>query len=809
MKKFIYTLIIISIAQAVVNNGLQAQMFWNNACSFTGTSSSYIARASSSSLDITGSFTLEAWLNPADAVNPANQIILQKREGANVNGYTLYLNSGRVAIRTNSTTRLLGKTTISSNNWTHVAGAYNSGSGSFAVYVNGSLDTSVIIAGAAPSSSSDSLFIGKGFNSPFEGQMDEVRIWDRVLSATEVNRYRRTSLGTSSGVYDGLVLSMTFQDNDNNGAAFSLSDWSGNNNNGLNKGVTSVDLSNRPLQTLSINECVELDGVNDYLSGPDNTSVSPDNLLTLEAWIFPRSFAKNNLIINKGSDDGTSVDYSLSLYNGRLQAIVNNKITLLSDDEIPLNQWTHVCFVFDGISGFTSFYLNGQLADVGINDKGFITDGTDSLYIGGTIDLTGFDGFIDEVRIKIAAKSENEINSYLFKSIDESNDLAGTEAVYNLDGYLVSSVGSLNRIYFRNNAFFSHSGTTDNQPVSPLDRAEALSFQDGYYLKTSSRRIPSAGTSGAMIPDTLNVMLNETISDVNVFIAINHTVEQNLSITLFAPNGESVNIFNSNSLVANSDNIVTIFDDNADSTIVNSRYVSFATKIKPLNNLNTMFTGDNTFGKWRLVVTDGIVNDTGRLYGWGIQFNNRTSKPSLLSSNVLIEGFYNSNTNVMVRDTMRFYLRYASPPFDIADSAKSYLQNNGSALLTFSNAVTGIDYYIQPQHRNSLETWSSVPLAFDNLTSQAEYDFTNDITKAFGDNMKDVDNGPDKFAIYSGDVNQDGTIDISDAELIDNDVYVFAAGYIKTDLNGDNSADITDAAIADNNIANFISVIRP
>lgn len=78
---------------------------------------------------------------------------------------------------------------------------------------------------------------------------------------------------------------------------------------------------------------------------------------------------------------------------------------------------------------------------------------------------------------------------------------------------------------------------------------------------------------------------------------------------------------------------------------------------------------------------------------------------------------------------------------------------------------------------------------------------------AYGDNQKEVE--PGVFAIYSGDVNQDGTIDITDQASLGNDLQNFASGYVLTDLNGDSVVDITDQAILDNNLVNFVSVISP
>lgn len=79
--------------------------------------------------------------------------------------------------------------------------------------------------------------------------------------------------------------------------------------------------------------------------------------------------------------------------------------------------------------------------------------------------------------------------------------------------------------------------------------------------------------------------------------------------------------------------------------------------------------------------------------------------------------------------------------------------------------------------------------------------------QAFGDNQAQV--APGVFAIYSGDVNQDGTIDGTDFLIIDTDIQNFGGGYIVTDLNGDGTVDGSDFLIVDANIQNFIGVVTP
>jgi len=179
-----------------------------------------------------------------------------------------------------------------------------------------------------------------------------------------------------------------------------------------------------------------------------------------------------------------------------------------------------------------------------------------------------------------------------------------------------------------------------------------------------------------------------------------------------------------------------------------------------------------------------------------------------LSFNGLIEGFYNSASNIMnISDTVRLYLRSNSSPYNILDSSKATIGNGGNGFFEFYNTDNLVNYYLQVKHRNSLETWSSSTFQFTNQYSS--YQFSLDVTKAYGDNMLQVDNMPVRFAFYSGDVDQDGIVDLTDMSLIFNDGLIFASGYLPTDLNGDSVVDVGDAVFADNNGFNFVSKITP
>ena len=79
----------------------------------------------------------------------------------------------------------------------------------------------------------------------------------------------------------------------------------------------------------------------------------------------------------------------------------------------------------------------------------------------------------------------------------------------------------------------------------------------------------------------------------------------------------------------------------------------------------------------------------------------------------------------------------------------------------------------------------------------------------FGSNQIQVDTSPIRFAVYGGDVDQDGSVDATDVSLVDNDAANYVSGYVFTDLTGDNFVDGTDFVIADNNAADFVGLIRP
>jgi len=185
-----------------------------------------------------------------------------------------------------------------------------------------------------------------------------------------------------------------------------------------------------------------------------------------------------------------------------------------------------------------------------------------------------------------------------------------------------------------------------------------------------------------------------------------------------------------------------------------------------------------------------------------------TESPGMtLNLTMFIEGFYNSGSNSQVSDTVTVELRNSTSPFTVADQSSAVVSASGTVQLKFGNAPNG-NYYISLKHRNSIETWSASVIPLSQVIP-VNYDLSSAISQAFGSNMIQVDTSPVRFAVYSGDVNQDGVIDLNDVISVYNASTVFSTGYVFNDVNGDNIVDLNDIIITYNNSAGFVAAVKP
>ncbi len=165
----------------------------------SATGQRYLTVAASPSLEATSSLTVEAWINPANQT-ALYQRIVEKGGPSTGKGYDLEFNVSAVThtvrfnLWNNTQTSVDSKSFIPTNTWTHVVGTYSlSGTNNVAkIYINGVLENTININRPLPIMAKDvaGLAIGKSAGAAltnfFFGSLDEIKIYNRTLSAAEI-----------------------------------------------------------------------------------------------------------------------------------------------------------------------------------------------------------------------------------------------------------------------------------------------------------------------------------------------------------------------------------------------------------------------------------------------------------------------------------------------------------------------------------------------------------------------------------------------------------------------------------------------
>lgn len=299
--------------------------------------------------------------------------------------------------------------------WTHLAGVYDAGEQLIKLYVDGRF------AGQAEHRSrwhaNGQVQIGRGrFNGapvdPWHGALDEVRLYDRVLSDGRVSLGDRVAvdsdihaLATRPSVEEGR---WTFEEN----TAESTADSSGMRRHGEPQGGAAWGAGHGD------GSAVVLDGVDDHV-GTGGPAVRTDSSLTVSARVRPGGQAAPAM--TAVSQDGDRVSGFRLRYDGPRRRWAFT--TTGSDADDPLlyeasapagpvsGRWTHLAGVYDASAGELRLYVNGVLQAVGRADEHWHASG--ALRIGrakgrGTA-TEHWAGSIDDVRVHSGVRTAGQI----------------------------------------------------------------------------------------------------------------------------------------------------------------------------------------------------------------------------------------------------------------------------------------------------------------------------------------------------------------------------------------------------------------
>lgn len=176
------------------NNGATygATGVFGNAMSFDGTND-YINVPHSSSLLLNDNYSIEFWFNPASDVTQWRRFLEKSNQF-----YMQFIGGDKIRVQINGYATLDSGSTIQRANWTHVVvTVHNTPNGNdlLRIYVNGNLDNMVGPTWGTPLGGTNPITIGGGSGEYTKSSFDEVAVYDRVLTATEIaDHYKRGAL---------------------------------------------------------------------------------------------------------------------------------------------------------------------------------------------------------------------------------------------------------------------------------------------------------------------------------------------------------------------------------------------------------------------------------------------------------------------------------------------------------------------------------------------------------------------------------------------------------------------------------------
>jgi len=413
----------------------------NSALSFDG-SGDWVDVGSGTTL-APSAVSVSAWIK---TTSTAEMFVVSKkgRTHGGWHAYSLYVGSpsaGKVAARIQQSSApafidFNTTTTVHDGNWHYITLTFGtdfigriyidgvlsatSSSGSAIYYHN---LTSIAYIGASRYCAAGNDCAADTTESSFVGTIDEVRIYNRALSASEVYSHYLSGRAKDKGVSSSTTLA--------------------NNNDGQLNGPTW-----RRASDCKVGKCLEFDGTNDYVNAGDPAGGELDfstGDFSIAGWALADVDNQGDNIIAKRAATGNGFEILSDATDGSLNfaatscSNVDAGATLTFND----NVWHHFVVARSGTTVAT--YLDGLPGATGTCSADLSS--TASFYIGAQSDGTNFwDGRIDDVRAFNYALSQKQIMQIYnrakpvahYKFDEGAGITAYDESDYNNDGTLTN-----------------------------------------------------------------------------------------------------------------------------------------------------------------------------------------------------------------------------------------------------------------------------------------------------------------------------------------------------------------------------------
>jgi hypothetical protein len=332
-----------------------AQGIVGKAFSFDGTDD-YVEIPHSSSLDITGAITIDAWIYRNSSAHTG----LLNKGAIGTNGvYDLALYQNKFYFRINGAAlNMPSNADIPVNAWTHIAGTYDSATSTAKIYINGVLDNTQSYSGTI-NTDTNPLHIGL-YGSPnlfFSGKIDELEIFNRALTQTEIQAiYTAGAAGKCKQCFDPPADMISWWPGD--GHALDIVD---DNDGALVGNATYADGK--------VGNAFSLDGgESNYVEIPNSSSLNPTGAFTIDGWFYIDPVAPGNtgeiatlIAKTEGStNNGWALYFDDRWGTKSLKFVLGYVLEL--PNAIPTVNWYHIAAAFDpSTSPNSKLYINGAL----------------------------------------------------------------------------------------------------------------------------------------------------------------------------------------------------------------------------------------------------------------------------------------------------------------------------------------------------------------------------------------------------------------------------------------------------------------
>lgn len=401
------------------------------ALDFTNGGGGYVSLGNT--LDISSlPFTASVWIRLDPAGDSFHRTIINKRDTfvAGDMRFHVLLSSDNL-IRLDHPTGAVNFTSYTPpfNTWTHITViATSTGS---ALYVNGVFTEQGGVYTLGTDAAAQ-VYIGSNPDfDDFSGDMDELRLYNRALGATEVAALAKAgavkftsnskTLTQGSSLDNGLVGLWTFDGKDTTWTSATAGTTRDGSGNGLTGTITNMSRDSA-VAIGKLGQALRFDGSDDRVTITGSGGVA-NNLteMTVSAW-FKSTYNNSQMIATKENDNVNAPGWRFDMAptggatQGKIGFILqqdgsnyNGKYTNATYHD---GNWHHAVATLSGGGGGTiTLYIDGEAAATTANSAGTVTTYTTSnvILIGDVPNTVSWNGNLDDVRIYSRALTAAEV----------------------------------------------------------------------------------------------------------------------------------------------------------------------------------------------------------------------------------------------------------------------------------------------------------------------------------------------------------------------------------------------------------------